>query len=52
MKLKISRIIKKWKYGAFVIPGTNFQSNNIGDGRRLHRKILHLFGKSRLMSLD
>lgn len=34
MKLKISRVIKKWKYGPFVIPNMNFQLNPSGDGRR------------------
>jgi hypothetical protein len=34
MKLKISRVIKKWKYGPFVIPNTKFQLNTAGNGRR------------------
>jgi hypothetical protein len=34
MKLKISRVIKKWKYGPFVTPNINFQLNTSGDGRR------------------
>ena len=45
MKLKISRIIKKWKYGAFVIPGTNFQSNDAGDGRRFASQDIAPFWK-------
>ena len=34
MKLKISRVIKKWKYGPFVTPNIDFKLNSYGDGRR------------------
>lgn len=34
MKLSIPRVIKGWRYGAFVTPNTNFNPNNAGQGRR------------------
>lgn len=34
MKLKISRVIRQWKYASLVTPNKNFQFNTVGDGRR------------------
>lgn len=34
MRLKISRVIKSWKYSSLIIPNKNFYQNNSGRGRR------------------
>jgi len=34
MKLKIPRIVKKWKYASMVNPSFNFELNNASEGRR------------------
>jgi len=34
MKLKIPRIVKRWKYAPMVSPSFNFELNTVGNGRR------------------